>query len=184
MRTQKLFFALALCIALGSSRIASAQDGGGHGIGLGAEQTLAGQTGATFVYDTGPFRFDVLFTFGFVGSPTTGGDDTTLFGIGGRFAYVIHRAGMADFSVGGGIGIEFASSGESAVDIGLEGFGQARIFLAPNFALHGSIGLGVVIADKPRIIAPVGTEGAGSGKSSFGIGGQLVAAFGFTYFFR
>jgi hypothetical protein len=183
MRTQKIFFALALCLALGSTRIASAQEGGGHGVGVGAEQTLGGMTGATFVYDTGPYRFDVLFNFGFV-SAVGGGDSTTIFGLGGRFAWVIHRAGMADFSIGGGAGLQLASAAESAVDVELEGFGQARIFLAPNFALHGSIGLGVVIADKQRIIAPVGTEGAGSGKSSFGIGGQLVAVFGFTYFFR
>ena len=183
MRTQKVLFALVLGIALGGTRLASAQEGGGHGAGVGAEQTLGGMTGATFVYDLGQYRFDVLFNFGFV-SAVGGGDSTTLFGLAGRFAWVLHRAGMADFSIGGGVGIQLASAAESAVDVALEGFGQARIFLAPNFALHGSIGLGVVIADKQRIIAPIGTESGGAGKSSFGIGGQLLAVFGFTYFFR
>jgi len=181
MRIQKLLFAFALCLALTSTRIASAQEGGGHGIGVGAEQNLAGMTGATFVYDMGPFRFDILFNMSF-GNNAGPADDVTKFGFGGRFAYVLHRAGMADFSIGGGLGIQFASAGTSEVNVQLEGFGQARVFLAPNFALLGSLGLAIVIADDARLTQPVGDPGGNT--TAFGIGGQLVAAFGFTYYFK
>jgi hypothetical protein len=181
MRIQKAVFAIVLSLALGGARIASAQEGGGHGIGVGVEQNLAGMTGATFVYDTGPFRFDILFNMSFGANPGPA-DDATGFGIGGRFAYVLHRAGMADFSIGGGIGFQFQSAGDSEVNVQMEGFGQARVFLAPNFALLGSLGLAIVIADDARLTQPVGDPGGTT--TAFGIGGQVLAIFGFTYYFR
>jgi hypothetical protein len=181
MRIHNVTHAVALCLVLGSASIASAQEGGGHGPGVGVEENLAGLTGGTFIYDMGNLRFDILFGLRFASTNVPGGNDLTIFGFGGRVAYVIHRAGMADFSIGGGLGLIFASAGESNINVDIEGFGQARVFLAPNFCLMGTLGLGVAITDKGAILdGPVITQGA---KTAFGIGGELVGSLGFAYFF-
>jgi hypothetical protein len=181
MRNLKVTHALALCLVLGSAGIASAQEGGGHGPGVGVEENLAGLTGAAFIYDMGNLRFDILFGLRFRSAPPGAADSTTTFGFGGRVAYVIHRSGMADFSLGGGVAFAFLSSGGSAFNVDIEGFGQARIFLAPNFCLMGTLGLAVAISDNGVLFD--GPAISGGGKTGFGIGGELVGVFGFAYFF-
>ena len=57
---------------------------------------------------------------------------------GGIVAAAGHRAGMADFSIGGGVGFEFASSGTSEVNVQLEGlFSDALLECLPFQQLHG-----------------------------------------------
>ncbi len=180
MRNHKLTHALAVCLALGSASMASAQEGGGHGPGVGVEENLAGFTGATFIYDMGNLRFDILFGLRFQ-SAIGNAPDTTIFGFGGRVAYVVHRSGMADFSLGGGAAFAFESSGGNTFNVDIEGFGQARVFLAPNFCLMGTLGLAIAISDNGVITS--GPVISGGGKTGFGIGGELVGIFGFAYFF-
>ncbi|HKA90118.1 MAG TPA: hypothetical protein VKE22_20800 [Haliangiales bacterium] len=182
MRNHKLSQALVICLALGSAGIASAQEAGAHGPGVGVEENLAGLTGATFVYDMGNLRFDLLFGLRFASTNVPGGNDVTIFGFGGRVFYVVHHSGMADFSLGGGLGLIFASAGVSNVNVDIEGLGQARIFLAPNFCFMGTLGLAVAITDKGAILeGPVIAQGA---KTGFGIGGELLGSIGFAYFFK
>jgi len=80
---------------------------------------------------------------------------------------------VADFSLGGTVGLEYASlaGGGSQTSFLLAPGAQARLFLSPNFALMGDVGLVIAFGDNNR-------------ETDFDIGGETVADFGFAYFFR
>jgi hypothetical protein len=135
-----------------------------RGFGLGVETNLSGvgsPSGAfDFVYDMGQFRFDGLFGLSYFEAT-----ETVNFLFGARFNYVLHNADRADFSVGFGAGIGHvgrATRGE------VDALAQVRAFITPNVSANASLGLAV---------------GFGDGRVTLGLGGQLLAIFGFTYFF-
>ncbi len=157
-------------LALFATGSAAAQARVARGIGVGAEATLTGIVGGTFVYDAEAFHIDALLGGSFQRN------DSTL-AVAGRFFFPVHRSQYADFSLGPGIGFQHVSHDpddngpqgrQSSNPIHLEGAAQIRAFIVPNIALSASAGLGVVLTKD---------------NNSATIGGQLGGSFGVTYFF-
>ena len=160
-------FSLAL-LATGAAAAQGAPTA--RGIGVGAEATLTGIVGGTFVYDAEAFHIDALLGGSFQRN------DSSL-AVAGRFFFPVHRSQSADFSLGPGIGLVHVTHDpdgngpqgrESTNPIHLEGAAQIRAFVVPNVALNASAGLGVVLTKD---------------NNSALIGGQLGGSFGVTYFF-
>jgi hypothetical protein len=158
------FFTLAL-FATGTAAAQTAPTA--RGIGVGAEMTTTGITGATFVYDARAFHVDALLGAKFEHNSST-------FDVAGRLFFPVHRSQSADFSLGPGIGLQHVTNHPDGADsvssnpVHLEGAAQIRAFVVPNIALSASAGLGAVFT---------------KGNNSMTIGGQLGAQFGVTYFF-
>jgi hypothetical protein len=152
---------------------ASSSSMGGAAIGVGAIQFLSGMTGGQFVYDAGMFHVEALLGYQYTSMPNNGPSNTLLqFGVGGW--YHLARGSMADFSLGGSAGLVYASTsmgGGSSTAFAIEPGAQARVFLSPNFALSGRVGIAI-------------TTGDNNTNTVISIAGQETAAFGFTYFFR
>lgn len=125
-----------------------AQAGGQEGsIGVGAEFQLNGLTGGPSVnYDAGAFHVGGFFSFA-----DDDGPDNTVWSIGARFYYHVHSTAMADFGVGGSIGIlSFPTPGapdDTATGVFIEPGVQTRLFLAANVAVSASVGLVIGVAD-------------------------------------
>jgi hypothetical protein len=141
-----------------------------RGVGVGAEATLTGIVGGTFVYDAEVFHIDALLGGSFQHN------DSSL-AVAGRLFFPVHRSQFADFSVGPGIGLVHVThdpDGDgpqgrvSSNPVHLEGAAQIRAFIVPNVALSASAGLGIVLTDN---------------NNSAVIGGQLGGSVGVTYFF-
>ena len=141
-----------------------------RGVGVGAEATLTGIVGGTFVYDAEVFHVDALLGGSFQHN------DSSL-AVAGRLFFPVHRSQSADFSLGPGIGLVHVShdpDGDgplgrvSSNPVHVEGAAQIRAFVVPNVALSGTAGLGVVLTNN---------------NNSAVIGGQLGGSFGVTYFF-
>jgi len=158
-------------LALFATGTAAAQNApAARGIGVGAEATLTGIVGATFVYDAQVFHVDAL-----LGASFDPNDSTVA--VAGRLFFPVHRSQFADFSLGPGIGFQHVShdpDGDGPQDnvvsnpIHLEGAAQIRAFIVPNIALSAAAGLGAVFTKD---------------NNSMTIGGQLGGSFGVTYFF-
>lgn len=160
-------FTVAL-LATGTSFAQSAP--AARGIGVGAEATLTGIAGATFVYDAEAFHVDAL-----LGASFRRNDSAVA--VAGRLFFPIHRTQAADFSLGPGIGLIHTSTDPdgdgpggrvSSNPIHVEGAAQIRAFLVPNVAVSASAGIGAVITND---------------NNSAVITGQLGGSFGITYFF-
>ncbi len=173
--------AFALCTFLFTS-VATAQEmAASHGPGIGVEQNLGGLTGAAFVWDAGRFHIDILFGLQHFNED---GPDATVFGLGGRFFFVLHDMGSADFSLGGGVAVLQTDFGDASdTEIQLEAAAQIRVFLVPNVSLTASLGL-VLLTANDLDVGGGPVLGGGSGESAIGIGGQLMGGFGLIYFFR
>ncbi len=148
---------------------------GGGAIGIGATAsfapaTLSG-TDALFVYDQSMFHLDVALGYLHQSHANNTSDGEFRFGVGGW--YHLARGSNADFSIGGTVGLDYRSiaGGGSRTSFALAPGAQARLFLSPNFALMGDVGVLITFGDN-------------NADTDFGIGGQTVADFGFTYFFR
>lgn len=171
MRTSTKLTIPLLTLALFATGTAEAQTApAARGIGVGAEATLTGIVGATFVYDAEAFHVDALLGGSFQHN------DSSL-AIAGRLFFPVHRSQAADFSLGPGIGLVHVThdpDGDgplgrvSTNPVHVEGAAQIRAFLVPNVALSASAGLGVVVTDN---------------NNSATIGGQLGGSLGVTYFF-
>jgi len=159
-------------LALFATGTAAAQNAPvARGIGVGAEATLTGIVGGTFVYDAASWHLDALLGGSFQHN------DSSL-AVAARFFFPVHRSLNADFSIGPGVGLvhtthdpdgDGPNGRESANPIHLEGAAQIRAFVVPNIALNATAGLGVVLNNKNN--------------DSATIGGQLGGSFGVTYFF-
>lgn len=158
-------------------------------IGVGAETFLAPSTGnngpitgAEFVYDMSAFHIEGLLGFG-TSSPPMGGSTTTVaFGVAGW--YHLAKGSMADFSIGGGAGLNYTSipaPGTSSTGFTLEPGAEARVFLSPNFALSARVGFAITFGDNNAntnfLLAGQNSGGSTTAAGTFG-------GFGFTYFFR
>ncbi|HEY0469500.1 MAG TPA: hypothetical protein VGC79_35165 [Polyangiaceae bacterium] len=142
-----------------------------RGIGVGAEATLTGIVGATFVYDAAAWHLDALLGGNFQHNSST-------VAVAGRFFFPLHRSQSADFSLGPGIGFQHVTNDpdgdgpqgrNSSNPIHLEGAAQIRAFVVPNVALSATAGLGIVLNN--------------DNNDSATFGGQLGGSFGVTYFF-
>ena len=163
----------AILILVALSRPAAAQGSDGTGFGFGVQAMLTDFGVAT----TGQFLAGPSLAYQarrahveLIGHYESNGQ--TVFGLAGRAFYELHSTRSADFSVGGGVGfvnLEIEGIDASTTDIHIELGGQVRAFVAPNFALGASVGLGVIaLEDLPDLV---------------GLTGQLVGSAGATYFF-
>ena len=122
-------------------------------------------TGASLIYDARDWRLATLFGLGIER------DDDASLALGARFLYALRRGSRADFSLGPGLTVVHLATGGGAEDLTfvvLEAVAQIRVFLAPEVAFHGALGLGI---------------GVGEGEVSLSLGGQVSGLFGLTYFF-
>ncbi len=150
---------------------ASSNSMGGGAIGIGAEAFLSGLTGAEFVYDMPMFHIEGLLGYNHT-SGVGNGPASSNFGFGLAGWYHLARGTNADFSIGGGVGLFYNSPGAgSSTTFAIEPGAEARVFLTPNFALSGRVGISITTGDNNQ-------------PTSFTIAGQETAALGFTYFFR
>lgn len=160
-----------LAFALFATGTAAAQTTpAARGIGVGAEATLTGIVGGTFVYDAEAFHLDAL-----LGASFQRNDSSVA--VAGRLFFPVHRSQSADFSLGPGLGLVHVThdpDGDgpqgrvSTNPIHLEGAAQIRAFVVPNVALSATAGLGMVLTKD---------------NNSALIGGQVGGSFGVTYFF-
>jgi len=176
MRTAIVCLVLALTASTAAAQEVVVE---GHGPGVGIEENLGGLSGGSFVYDAGKFRIDAIL--GIAHTSDRGNGSDTVFGLGGRFFYVVHRMERADFSLGGGLAIVHDDAA-SETNVQIELSAQIRAFIAPNVALFGSLGFVIVTADNALILNGPITSNNGDG--AFGFGGQLLAGFGVTYYFK
>jgi hypothetical protein len=171
MRNSTKLIIPLLTLALFATGTAAAQTARtARGIGVGAEATLTGIVGGTFVYDAEAFHIDAL-----LGGEFRPGYSAVA--VAGRFFFPVHRSRFADFSLGPGVGLQHVSNDPdgdgpngrvSSNPIHLEGAAQIRAFIVENIALSASAGLGMVLT---------------KGNNTATIGGQLGGSFGVTYFF-
>ena len=163
----KLTFPLFTLALLATGSAAAQAAPAARGIGVGAEMTLTGITGATFVYDAEAFHIDALLGALFQ-------HDDSQVAVAGRFFFPVHRSQFADFSLGPGIGLVHQSHHPddaptvSTNPVHLEGAAQIRAFIVPNVALSATAGLGAVLTKNNNTVT---------------IGGQVGGSFGVTYFF-
>jgi hypothetical protein len=137
-------------------------------VGMGRALLLAGTVGS-INYDAGKFHAG-----GFLGFDDPSGAFNTFFTFGGRFFYHVHSTAMADFSVGGQIGIAYVPTGNMGpgadhydTEVFLEPGVQIRAFLASNVALSFSLGIVIGAADA----------------SGVQVGGQVQGSAGIHYYF-
>jgi hypothetical protein len=174
MTKTSLFAAMLLVGVTGA-----AHAGGSPGtIGVGAEYQLSGVGGASMNYDAGDFHLG-----GFLGFADGGGDDDTLWQLGGRFFYHLHSTTDADFSVGGSLGVVNlpGPGGNDLTGIYVEPGIQIRVFLAANVALSLSTGIVIGLSDADGVaVTGSSINGAQSfGGNGFGFGGGV----GVHYYF-
>ncbi len=154
-----------LAVLVLGAGVASA--GGSKGsIGIGGEYQLNGLGGMSASYDMGEFHLG-----GFFGFADGGGDDDTDVALGARFYYHVHSSAMADFGVGGSVGLGFLDDGVAATDketvLDIEPGVQARAFVASNVALSFTAGLSIGVADANGVL----------------VGAQPTGIAGFHYYF-
>lgn len=150
--------------------------GGGRGLGAQIEASFVVPNGtggsAGLVYDLGNFRIGGGLSLGVTENQATN------FGMGLNAFFALHRTRNADFSIGGGVGLNYldvdrdpvsgARGGDARIRVLFEFGGQIRAFIVQNVALMAGLGLGLSV---------------GSGGFEFGLGGRLVGNLGVAYFF-
>jgi hypothetical protein len=142
---------IALALLLATS---AAYAGGSPGsVGVGAEYQLSGIGGVSVNYDAG--KFHVGGAIGY--NDPTGGNNTEVDLIG-RFFFHVASSAMADFSVGGSIGLQSdiempPAGGSRKSNVYVEPGFQIRVFVASNVALSftGGLSIGVVDADSVAV---------------------------------
>lgn len=163
--------ALALTLSAPSASAQEAQ----RGLGVGAQAMLTspgffapGVSGASLTYDAGQFHVDGIF--GLFSNGNTG------FGLGVQGWYMLHGGGIADLSVGGGLGFASDENDNDGIDLHLDAGIKIRLFLVSNVALSAIVGLGFIFEDDD--------DGDLDGDNDlFVITGQNLGSMGITYFF-
>ena len=158
--------------------VTGATTGNGRGFGLGAVQLLVPGNApgpnilATWGDWRGRFHIDGLFGLNSTGGRTSTGN--TAFDLGVRGWYHVHAASAADFSVGAGFALVSWKNTPSPpatrqYDFEVELGAQMRVFVVPNVALLGSLGMGIYLPD--------------SGSSTVDFSGSVVGSVGVAYYF-
>ncbi len=131
-------------------------------IGFGVQSSLTGLGGLSLVLDQPKYHIDFLFGF-------SDAANTTNLELGGRFLYHLKQSDRADFSLGGGLGINSINvdgPGDATI-LDLEIVFQIRAFLTEAVALSATGGIAVRAADGDGVVA----------------GGQAIGAAGIVYYF-
>jgi hypothetical protein len=136
-------------------------------VGLGAEYELNGIGGVSLNYDAGQFHVG-----GLLGFEDPSGPNNTLFELGGRFFYHVHKTAMADFGLGGNLGLASVppggpGMGQRTTDVFIEPGFEIRLFVASNVAISFMAGISIGVVDASGIL----------------ITGQPTAAAGVHYYF-
>jgi hypothetical protein len=152
-----------------------ATTGNGKGFGVGAvmmlnpnaDGALSQNLLGTWGDEGGRFHVEGLFGLH--------RENRTNYDLGARFWYHVHTARLADFSLGGGLAM-FAwkptQGADRLYDFELDVGSQMRVFIVPNVALLGSVGIGLYFRD--------------NGPDDIRINGQagLNGALGLAYYFE
>jgi hypothetical protein len=168
--------------------ITPAASGHGRGIGVGAATMLNGTSGALVTWGSAGGGLHVDGIFG-LHHYRDGNANTTSFAVGGRFWYHVHASTLADFSLGGGIGLTSwtfnpgAPGSDSRLDLSLEVGGQIRAFIVPNVALVADLGLGATFGNFDNIMIG-GQSVIGSGEPEGPANNFVVGTLGIAYFFE
>jgi hypothetical protein len=173
-----------LATAFLAATAATGHAGGQSGtIGVGAEYELSGLGGLSVNFDGGNFHVGGFFGYGDVAN----GPGYT-WDVGGRFFFHLHTTAMADFGIGGGLGVASVPAGggigaptRRTTDLYLEPAFQVRLFIASNVALSFTAGVSIGVADANGTVT-VGGQGIGG----TALGGTLAAptaAAGVHYYF-
>ena len=161
---------LALAI-LCAPAVASANVPGAVGVGIEAQ--INGTGGVAVSYDAGKFDFG-----GFFGMNAPGTGAPTDYELGGRFFYHVHQTPVADFGLGGSIGLNSNEGGGVDAtrqnEVFIEPGFQIRLFLASNVALSFAGGLIIGVAD---------ANGVAIGGQQVADGPHAGAGAGITYYF-
>jgi hypothetical protein len=178
--TKTRLFAAVFMLSTAGAGIAHA--GGQEGsVGVGAEYQLSGLGGPSVNYDAGAFHAGGFFAF-----YDQKGANNTVFEFGGRFYYHLHSTAMADFGLGGGIGLANVpdvvvggmGTGSSTLLFVEPGF-QIRLFLASNVALSATAGLMIGTADADGVAVTGQAFGGGTTLNGIGFSGGA----GIHYYF-
>jgi len=133
---------MMIVFASAGTALAGGQPGS---IGVGIEHEISLVGGVSANYDAGKFHAG-----GFIGFGDPAGPSNDTFDIGGRFFYHVASTAMADFGIGGGLGIQSqnnpAPAGRATL-VFIEPSFQIRAFLTPNVALSFTGGISIGAAD-------------------------------------
>lgn len=162
-----------LTITLMVAALGTAHAGGQSGsIGVGVEDEINAEAGGLSVnYDAG--KFHVGGFIGFHDHADNNPNNRSDFEVGGRFFFHVHSTAMADFGLGGGIGIASIPVGGMGTPntrdthLYLEPSFQIRVFIASNVALSFTGGIVIGTLDADRV----------------DVGGQVDALAGIHYYF-
>jgi len=153
-----------LAVAFLAAVAGTAHAGGqANSIGVGVETQINEEAGGLSVnYDAG--KFHVGGFLGFHDHADNDENNRSEFDIGARFFFHVHSTAMADFSLGGSIGLASIPTGGPApapegrdAHLYLEPGFQIRVFIASNVALSftGGIVIGTLDANRVDIAGQV-----------------------------
>jgi len=153
---------------------ATAHAGGQAGsFGVGAEAELNGDiAGLSGTYDAGKFHAGALFGL----HTDANGTNATEVDVAGMFFYHLHSTALADFGLGGGLGLAsvpapaMMGGTTRTTNVYLEPGFQIRLFVASNVALSFTSGISIGLSN--------GTRSVVSGQ-----GTSLQGGAGVTYYF-
>jgi hypothetical protein len=152
---------LALVTAITTLGLAGVAHAGGSSgsFGVGAETHLSGVTGISGSYDAGQFHVN-----GLLGAFDPDGPSNTTLALGASFYYHIKSTAMADFGLGGGIGLQWDHLGGDTADnttfFFIEPGFSIRAFVASNVALSFTGGFSIGLVDtKDFRLGGAGGEG-------------------------
>jgi hypothetical protein len=170
VRRMKNTTKLAALVLMATVGVANA--GGSEGsIGVGADFMLSsfsfgptpgggslGLGGPSLNYDAGKFHVG-----GFLAIIDPGGANNTTIELGGRFYFHVHSTAMADFGIGGQVGMfNYDQGDDRGTALFIEPGFQMRVFLQANVALSLGAGLAIGAADADGV-ALVGNAAGSAG---------------------
>lgn len=116
--------------------------GGRAGIGVGLAANLLNTVGGpSIAYEGGLFHLDSALLL----QQRRSGDKVD-FGLMARFWWHLHAMQTADFSIGGGVAYRHIGPGNSD-GLWIEPGAQFRVFIVPNVAVNGTLGVSIATAD-------------------------------------
>lgn len=154
---------IAAALLVSSSAFAGGSKGS---IGVGAEVQLSGLSGIGVDFDGGQFHVGGLFS-----AANPDGPDNGVVDIGGHFYFHVASTSMADFGLGGAIGIQMNRLGDPSDD------NETNIFIDPGFQVRAFLNSNVSINLTGGFSIGVGDN------KGFGLGAFPTGAAGFTYYF-
>jgi hypothetical protein len=181
MRRFTLVSFLALAVSLipwaahaqgtSTATVSGAVSSRGHGIGIGAVQMLdSDRTNLMLTYGELKGRFHIDGLLGMSRNIDNSDSDNTRVNFGARFWYHLHAATYADFSMGGGLLVDTFRTNDRFTDFLFDIGAQIRIFIVPNVAMLGTVGLGLNFRD--------------GASDQLMIGGKTLGSVGIAYFFE